>query len=107
MTNSSWISLLIYLVAAPFVGGLLAGFDRILSARMQSRQGPPIMQPFYDVMKLWNKENIVVRRSQGFYIVFFLMVIIFYRCFILRRRGHLAGGFRVDAWSNIFRPRRV
>jgi formate hydrogenlyase subunit 4 len=77
MTNTSWISLLIYLVAAPFVGGLLAGFDRILSARMQSRMGPPILQPFYDVMKLWNKENIVVRRSQGFYIVFFLIVIIF------------------------------
>jgi len=32
---------LIYLVAAPVVGGLLAGWDRRISARMQSRQGPP------------------------------------------------------------------
>lgn len=73
----SWIRLVVYLVAAPVVGGLLAGLDRRLSARMQSRQGPPLIQPFYDVMKLWRKENIVVRRSQNFYILFFLLLIIF------------------------------
>ena len=27
----------------------LDGFDRILSARMQGRQGPPFPQPFYDI----------------------------------------------------------
>ena len=43
------------LVAAPFVGGLLAGVDRKITARMQSRFGPPIMQPFYDVFKLLGK----------------------------------------------------
>ncbi|HWQ93756.1 MAG TPA: complex I subunit 1 family protein [Clostridia bacterium] len=69
--------LLLYLVAAPLVGGLLAGLDRIISARMQSRQGPPLFQPFYDVMKLWQKENIVVRRSQNFYVLFFLLLVIF------------------------------
>ena len=72
-----WIRVLIYLVAAPVVGGLLAGWDRRISARMQSRQGPPILQPFYDVLKLWQKENIVVRRSQNFYILFFLLLVIF------------------------------
>ena len=35
-------------VAAPLVGGLLAGIDRKLTARMQSRRGPPILQPFTD-----------------------------------------------------------
>jgi formate hydrogenlyase subunit 4 len=74
---SSWIRILIYLVAAPIVGGMLAGWDRRISARMQSRQGPPIRQPFYDVQKLWSKQNIVVRRSQNFYIVFFLLLMIF------------------------------
>lgn len=72
-----WIRLVLYLVAAPVVGGLLAGLDRIISARMQSRQGPPLLQPFYDVMKLWRKENIVVRRSQNFYVFFFLLLVIF------------------------------
>jgi len=69
--------LLVYLVAAPVVGGLLAGVDRIISARMQSRLGPPIWQPFYDVWKLWQKENVVVRRSQNYYIFFFLLFVIF------------------------------
>ena len=74
---SSWLSLIIYLVAAPIVGGLLAGWDRRISARMQSRQGPPIFQPFFDVLKLWKKENVVVRRSQNYYIFFFLLLVIF------------------------------
>lgn len=72
-----WISLVLYLVAAPIVGGLLAGWDRRISARMQARQGPPVLQPFFDVCKLWQKENIVVRRSQNFYVFFFLLLVIF------------------------------
>jgi ech hydrogenase subunit B len=72
-----WLSALLYLVAAPVVGGLLAGWDRRISARMQSRQGPPILQPFYDVLKLCEKENIVVRRRQNLYIAFFLVLVIF------------------------------
>jgi ech hydrogenase subunit B len=71
------IRLVLYLFGAPLLGGLLAGWDRRISARMQSRQGPPVLQPFYDVLKLWNKESIVVRRSQNFYIFFFLLLVIF------------------------------
>jgi ech hydrogenase subunit B len=66
-----------YLICAPLVGGLLSGIDRKITARMQSRIGPPVLQPFYDVFKLMSKENLVVRRSQNFYIVFFLILIIF------------------------------
>jgi formate hydrogenlyase subunit 4 len=72
-----WIRVLIYLVAAPVVGGLLAGWDRRITARMQSRRGPPIRQPFYDVRKLWQKQNLVVRRSQNFYILLFLLLVMF------------------------------
>jgi len=72
-----WLRLLLYLFGAPVLGCLLAGWDRRISARMQSRQGPPILQPFYDVCKLWQKEAIVVRRSQNFYIFFFLLLVIF------------------------------
>jgi formate hydrogenlyase subunit 4 len=69
--------LLMYLVGAPLVGGLLAGADRKVSARMQARQGPPLVQPFLDVLKLCQKENVVVRRSQNFFIFFFLLLMIF------------------------------
>ena len=72
-----WIRLLVYLIAAPVAGCLLSGIDRRISARMQARQGPPILQPLYDVLKLWQKENVVVRRSQNFYIFFFLLFVIF------------------------------
>jgi formate hydrogenlyase subunit 4 len=44
---------------------------------MQARRGPPLLQPLYDVIKLWNKENIVVRRSQNFFIFFFFLLVIF------------------------------
>jgi ech hydrogenase subunit A len=67
----------LYLVLAPLIGGLLAGIDRKLTARMQGRRGPPVRQAFYDVAKLWGKESIVVRRSQDFYIIFFFLFVIF------------------------------
>ena len=40
-------------------GGLLAGLDRKLTARLQSRMGPPLLQPFYDVLKLCGKSPCV------------------------------------------------
>lgn len=70
-----WI--IAYIVFAPIVGGLLAGLDRIVSARMQGRVGPPLMQPFYDVMKLTEKEGITVNKVQDFYVLcFFIFIII-------------------------------
>ena len=48
----------IFLIAAPLLGGLLSGIDRIITARMQSRRGPPLLQPFYDIAKLWHKEKV-------------------------------------------------
>ena len=74
---SPWVRILIYLVAAPVIGCLLAGWDRRISARMQSRRGPPILQPLYDVQKLWQKQSVVVQRSQNLYIVFFTLLVIF------------------------------
>lgn len=72
-----FLNILLYLILAPLAGGLLAGLDRKITARMQSRIGPPILQPFFDVLKLIQKENLVVRRSQNFYIGFFLVLVIF------------------------------
>jgi len=55
---------IITVFGVPIIGGLLKGFDRKITARMQSRIGPPIFQPFYDVIKLWNKERSVTHRAQ-------------------------------------------
>lgn len=74
--NTILLSLL-FLVGAPILGGLLAGVDRIISARMQSRVGPSILQPFYDVFKLFGKENVIVNASQNLYILCFLIFTMF------------------------------
>src|SRR4030042_5458269 len=42
-----------------FFGLIYKGIDRKLSAHMQGRIGPPIRQPFRDIVKLFTKENIV------------------------------------------------
>jgi formate hydrogenlyase subunit 4 len=47
---------ILFVFLAPIFGGLLAGIDRITSARMQSRIGPPLLQPFYDLGKLLQKD---------------------------------------------------
>ena len=65
-----------YLVLAPVVGGLLAGMDRIITARMQRRVGPPLLQPFYDVLKLTEKQGIAVNSVQDFYVGGFLLFVI-------------------------------
>lgn len=75
------ISVVAYLILAPIVGGLLAGIDRRISARMQGRFGPPILQPFYDLFKLMEKEPITVNRVQDFYVACFLIFIIITGCF--------------------------
>ena len=52
------------LAAFGIIFGLLyKGIDRKLSAHMQGRIGPPIRQPFRDVVKLFTKENIVPENS--------------------------------------------
>jgi len=70
------VGALIYVLLAPLVGGMLGGIDRIVSARMQSRMGPPVLQPFYDVLKLLGKRPTVVNHFQNFYVTCFLVFII-------------------------------
>ncbi len=76
MTITNWIIVVAYIVLAPLVGGLLDGFDRKISARMQRRVGPPLLQPFYDVIKLFNKQVIIVSRSQMFFLLSYMILII-------------------------------
>lgn len=63
------VTILATLIAAPILGGLLSGLDRIISARMQNRFGPPLFQPFYDFFKLFGKERITVNQTQMVYVL--------------------------------------
>jgi formate hydrogenlyase subunit 4 len=64
------------IVFAPIIGGLLFGIDRRITARLQGRFGPPILQPFYDLFKLIGKETIVVSRMQFVWIYSYLVLMI-------------------------------
>lgn len=48
------------ILAAPLIGGLLYGLERKMRARMQNRQGPPLLQPFYDMYKLLGKQTFII-----------------------------------------------
>jgi ech hydrogenase subunit B len=69
LTMQNLLLLVVTLVGAPLLGGLLYGLDRVLTARLQGRYGPPLLQPFYDVMKLLGKERITVNSTQMLYVV--------------------------------------
>ena len=69
------IFVLAYLIFAPFVGALLDGVDRIISARMQRRKGPKLLQPFYDLGKLFSKERIGVNNVQLFLNMSYLVIL--------------------------------
>lgn len=62
------IGTLLFAVLGPVVGCLLAGLDRVISAKMQGRVGPPLLQPYYDVRKLLEKESVSVNAAEGTYI---------------------------------------
>ncbi len=67
------IGCIVFAVLAPVIGCLLAGLDRKISARMQGRVGPPILQPYYDVRKLLEKDHVAVNSSEGVYVTFALL----------------------------------
>lgn len=69
------IFVLAYLIFAPFLGALLDGVDRIISARMQRRKGPKLLQSFYDLGKLFSKERIGVNDVQLFLNMSYLVIL--------------------------------
>lgn len=64
---STIIGTIAFAIMAPILGCLLAGLERKISARMQGRVGPPILQPYYDVRKLLGKDNVSVSGVDGMY----------------------------------------
>ena len=47
----------VFAICAPVVGCLLDGLDRKVSAHMQGRVGPKLLQPYYDVRKLLSRRR--------------------------------------------------
>ncbi len=64
------------LVFAPVVGGFLFGVDRKVTARLQNRMGPPVEQPFYDVIKLFSKRRMVANKTQLVYVYTYLASVV-------------------------------
>lgn len=75
-TTTRIIVAVAYVLVAPLIAGLLDGFDRLISARMQGRKGPSPLQPFYDVKKLFEKEFLSANRIQLLMIRSYLFFII-------------------------------
>ncbi|MBP2132700.1 formate hydrogenlyase subunit 4 [Methanomicrobium sp. W14] len=75
-TSYSFICAVLFVILSPLVGGIIMGLDRKLTARMQGRVGPPVLQPLYDIFKLFEKENIVVHGSQNFWVFSYLVFMI-------------------------------
>ena len=71
------IATVAFTILAPIVGCLLAGLDRIISARMQGRVGPPLLQPYYDVRKLIEKDDVTVSGVDGIYMTCALVFTMF------------------------------
>lgn len=63
--NNLWIQILL-IALAPILGGLIYGLERKVKARMQRRIGPPLLQPFYDFMKLLDKRRMIVHSAHAF-----------------------------------------
>ncbi len=75
-------NLLVVLLSVPFAL-LMEGLRRKAVARMQNRVGPPIVQPIYDVLKLFKKgESDSLAKENPFFriipIIIFLVTLVFF-----------------------------
>ena len=72
----SIVGIIVFVVFAPVLGCLLSGIDRKVSAGMQGRVGPKLLQPYYDFRKLLDKEDATVNGAQDLYVWLYLLFII-------------------------------
>jgi NADH-quinone oxidoreductase subunit H len=83
------------------IGGLLSWFDRKITARVQFRKGPPLLQPFYDFFKLLLvKETVLPKHGSGFVFLLAPLLAVFGATmagvFILLPLFNINTGFRGD-----------
>lgn len=90
------------IILAPLAGGLLTGADRVITARLQGRQGPPLLQPFYDVLKLTEKESIEVNRMHRYFVYISLIFAVFTTVILLSGGDILLAVFALTLGSVFF-----
>lgn len=59
------ILVIVFIILSPLIGGLVYGIERVVKARMQRRIGPPVLQPFYDFLKLADKRKMIVHSTHA------------------------------------------
>ena len=64
---------ILFTIFAPIIGGFVYGFERIIKARMQSRVGPPLLQPFYDFFKLMDKRALMIHSLHALMGIFYFI----------------------------------
>ena len=92
-TTTLLLAVLAFIVLAPIVGFFLEGFDRVVSSRLQKRMGPPFLQPVYDLIKLFEKQAIVVNNLETALVLGFTIFTIFSGC-LFSARGTPGAGCR-------------
>ena len=70
----SFIEIVYVLLLAP----LVVGVQRSLEERMESKQGPSVFQPYYDLVKLFHKESIVPEISSPIFRLGPYVIVMFY-----------------------------
>jgi len=73
---------IIFFILVPFIALLYEGIFRKINARLQNRIGPPIIQPFYDIIKLFNKKPLKSQNDPFFKASPFLYFIAIYALFL-------------------------
>lgn len=74
--NEMFIKAAAAVFVLPVAGALVMGLDRIITARLQGRVGPPLLQPIYDILKLLRKEPVILNRIQVLYVILHLAFMI-------------------------------
>ncbi len=62
-TLAGLIAFLLHAALLLFLAPFLAGFMRSLRARLQGRRGPPLLQAWRDLRRLWRKENLLAENA--------------------------------------------
>lgn len=96
------VKIIAIIILTPVVGGLLTGVDRMISAKLQGRQGPPLLQPFYDVIKLTEKESIEVNSMHRFFVYVSLVFAVFTTIILLSGGDILLAIFALTLGSVFF-----
>jgi len=52
-----------------FISPLIAGIINRMKAMIESKHGPPVLQPYYDLAKLLRKEVVVPERASAFFVL--------------------------------------